>query len=152
MKIRPSSYFLIAILLGVLAVILWSATFRYIETKLLPLIIGGLVFILAAIELKRELSSKREPSKAMEQQGKAVVEKDVFRKHVSVAAWIGGFFLAIYSLGFAIAIPLFVFSYLKSHGRGWVIAISLAAIMALFAYGVFERLLGIQLYRGLIFT
>ena len=41
---------------------------------------GGLVFILAAIELKRVLSAKEESSQATEQQGETPLKKDIFRK------------------------------------------------------------------------
>jgi hypothetical protein len=57
MKIKASSYFLIFLLLIVGTVIVASAAMPYYESKLLPLIVGSITFVLMAVELAKELGS-----------------------------------------------------------------------------------------------
>jgi len=147
MRLRPSSYFLLAVLAVTLAIVVRSLSFPRPETKLLPLIIGGLVFILAAIELVRELRAKAKPQKETR-----VEARENLRPYFVVGAWIAGFFVAIYLLGFIIAIPLFVLSYIKSRGIGWLTATSLAVLTTIFIYVVFEWFLKVDLSQGLLLS
>jgi len=61
-----------------------------------------------------------------------------------------GFFLGIYLLGFLIAIPLFILSYMKWLGTGWRVAITFTLIIPAIIYSAFEVGLHIDLYRGLL--
>jgi len=63
-----------------------------------------------------------------------------------------GFFVAIYLLGFIIAIPLFILAYMKAHGTRWLAAITFAILTPTIIYGIFELALGVVLYRGLLFA
>ena len=58
MKLKPSSYALIAIIIIALAFIISSLRLEYFESKLLPLLFGGAVLILAAVELVQELGAR----------------------------------------------------------------------------------------------
>lgn len=55
MKLRESSYFLMIIMAVMIAVIITSLGMEALKSKLLPIIIGSLVFILAAIALSGEI-------------------------------------------------------------------------------------------------
>jgi hypothetical protein len=55
-------------------------------------------------------------------------------------------------MGFIIAIPLFVVSYMRWLGTRWRVATISALLMLALVYGVFELAIGIDLYRGIIFT
>ena len=65
-------------------------------------------------------------------------------------AWIVGFFPATYLLGFVLAIPLFVLGYMKSHGIKLAATITFAVVMATVIYVLFELVLGVDLYKGLL--
>ena len=67
-------------------------------------------------------------------------------------AWIAGFTLAIYLLGILIAVPLFVYSYMKAHGTRWHIAIISSIVLVAIIYLGFDLGLGRELYAGLLFT
>ena len=54
-------------------------------------------------------------------------------------------------MGFIVAIPVFVFAYMKTHGEGWIFAIIAAALTAAAIYGVFEIALKAELYQGILF-
>jgi hypothetical protein len=58
-----------------------------------------------------------------------------------VSIWIVSFFLMILLLGFNIAVPLWVFLYLKIHGKEkWVFSIVLTALTWICFYGLFIKL------------
>ena len=52
-----------------------------------------------------------------------------------IAGWLG--------LGFLVALPLFVFLYVKLYGGGWLTAILLTAVTWGFLYGVYDNLLSV---------
>jgi hypothetical protein len=60
---------------------------------------------------------------------------------LEIWAWLSGLFAAIHLIGFPIALPLFVFLYVKLYGGRWVTACILAAGTWSFLYGVFEQVL-----------
>jgi hypothetical protein len=66
--------------------------------------------------------------------------------------WIVGFFLLILFLGFSIAVPLFVFSYMKIYGKEkWGISIFMSVLAWVFFYGLFIRLLNTPMMEGWLF-
>lgn len=148
MKLKPGSYFTMVIMAVSLAVILGALTLEYKSIKVLPIMVGGIVFILATVTLIRELRAKEKPKGAVVQEE----EKTELRSYWPTAAWIAGFALAIYLLGFLIAIPLFILSYLKLQGRRWLRSIIIAGITTSLVYLAFELALQVKLYRGLLFT
>ena len=159
MKLKPGSYFLIAVLLVCLTVIIRSLAFEHLETKLLPIIVASLVFCLATLALLRELLAKekrviRGPVKNSADSEEIEATEEVSQKgqYFWIAGWIAGFALVSYLAGFLISIPLFILSYLKINGRGWLAATAITVIMLAFVYGIFELALKVQLYRGLLFS
>ena len=102
MRQKPEAYFLIFILLVSLALIIRSIAFPYLESKLLPLIIGGIVFVLTAVALIMELRAKEKPKRVREPWEGEELE---LRQYGWTGAWLGGYALAIYLLGFIIATP-----------------------------------------------
>lgn len=154
MKIRGSSYFYIVIMVIMLVVIGLSLGMEYFESKLLPLIIGGIVFVLAAVGLRKEILVGDEHEATVTEGDETRREETgvSWRGYLLAGAWVAGFFLAIYLLGFIIAIPLFILSYMKAHGTRWLLAIIFAILTPLLIYGLFELALRVVLYRGLLFT
>ena len=67
------------------------------------------------------------------------------------AAWMLIFFAAVVVLGFEIAVPLFVFVYLKFQGgEGWTLSIVITVIVAAVFYGLFDILLHLPFPPGLL--
>ncbi|MBI4185932.1 MAG: tripartite tricarboxylate transporter TctB family protein [Chloroflexi bacterium] len=152
MKLRGSSYLYPVIMAIALAVIGLALPMKYPESKLLPLLISSLVFVLSGIGLWKGISA-RGVSGANIGKGEITVQeaaRESWGGYLIVGAWVMGFSLTIYVLGFLVAIPLFVFTYMRSHGTRWYVAIIYAVVATAFMYGIFERLLGVTLYRGLI--
>jgi hypothetical protein len=111
------------------------------KAALFPLVIGIPLFCLAATELLWAFFGTEEKPEATDAVGR--------RRVALVAAWMLAFFAAIALLGFPIAVPLFVFLYLKLQGgEGWTMSIVLTvAVFAVF-YGLFDALLHLPFPAG----
>ncbi len=139
------------LLLGIFG-ITQSLTFRYWESMVLPLAISSLILILATVEVGKELMRRREGEVVTARKtAKDSKPKAENRRLGLIFGWAAGFSLAIYLLGFHIAVPLFAFSYLKWRGRSWLTATIFAVVMLGFIYGTFELGLKAPLFKGLIF-
>ena len=153
MKMRGISYFYLIIMVIMLVIIGLSLRMEYFASKLLPLVFSSTVFVLAAIGLGREILTKEKSGATVAggEAGKQEESRESWRGSLVAGAWVAGFFLVIYLLGFIIAIPLFVLSYMKLHGTRWVVAIVFAVLASALIYGGFELALKVNLYKGLVF-
>ncbi len=152
MKMKGNSYFLMVIMAIMLVIVGSSLRMDYFKSKLLPILVGSIVFILAAVALKQEIfPAKRQAAAGTGLRAGGEV-KQTGRAYLTAWAWVIGFFVAIYLIGFIIAIPLFILAYMKSHRIGWATAVTFAILTVAFVYGVFDLAVGINLYPGLIFT
>lgn len=120
------------------------------KAALFPLTIAIPLFCLAAIEVLWLLFGATEHSEAKDFQfSRDVPESEALRRGAGAAGWILGFFAAIVLLGFPIAVPLFVFLYLKLQGReSWLFSALFAAAVWLFFYGLFGELLHLPFPSG----
>jgi len=153
MRVKPASFFLIFILVVMFGSILVSISFREFDALLAPLLISVIVFILAAIELVKELRADRENlavNSAGSQGGEEAIKRLELNRFGSALTWIVGFAVGISLLGFYIAIPIFALVYMKHKGRSFSVSVIFAVCLTLFIYLVFEIGLKSQLYRGLV--
>jgi hypothetical protein len=66
-------------------------------------------------------------------------------------AWIAGFILLVFLVGFPVAVPLFMFSYLSLQDEvRWWQTIGLTAVAWGFFYFIFQRLIHLQFEDGLL--
>jgi putative tricarboxylic transport membrane protein len=118
-----------------------------------PLIIAipslGLAILAFGQELFATLRSQAcVPSVTMPAPDRVLVR----RRAVSIIGWTLGFFLAIWLLGFNIAVPVATFLYLKVGAREkWPLTVSLALFAWLFFYGVFDYTLHLPFPNGQLF-
>lgn len=154
MKLRGNSYFLILIMAAMLAMVISSALIEYFESKLLPIVVGSAVFIMAGIELWKtrllrgkdiETTTRTETSEEVETFGS-------WRGYLLAGSWVVCFFLAIYLVGLIIAIPLLIITYMRSHGIGWLATITFTVVTPVLVYGIFKLVLEVELYPGLLLT
>ncbi len=69
-----------------------------------------------------------------------------------ICAWLAGIFAGTWLLGQLIALPLFVFFYLKvGSNEGWLLSLGLAACVTAFLYGVFDQVIHASWYEGELF-
>jgi len=131
----------------------WHWPFR---TALFPRVIGVPLLGLALFEMALSaFSSEKKP------EGHAVdfaltTEVDptlAHRRTLAIFTWTLGFLVLILLTGFPLAVPLFVFLYLKVVGReGWGLTLLLTAISWLFMEGLFNRLLHLPFPQGWLFS
>ena len=152
MKMRRETYVYIGVMVLMLVITGNALTMVYFSSKMLPLIISGAIFFLAAIQLSREFLAKTRPEKTLTEEVAGGGErKETWYGYSLVSAYVVGFFLAIYLLNFIIAIPLFTLAYMKTHGTRWRVAITSAIVITVLIYVIFELALDLNLYQGLLF-
>lgn len=153
-KLKGSSYSLLVIMAITLAMVARSAYFPRLQTKLMPMALGSVVFLLSAAELVRELRTTEQPRKRRKHEDTAEQVKKPrrapWKAYAEYGGWLAGFFAAIYLFGFLVSIPAFVLSYFKTHGGGWVSGIILTVVLTAFIWVAFEYFLKINLREGLL--
>ena len=151
MRLKPSTYFALAIMVVMAAVVIRALTFTYYQPALLPVIFGSIVFIFAGIQAAREIRGT-EVRKAREKP-EIKGEEIQYTKGTSLGvfgAWFMGFALGVFLFGHLIAIPLFIVFYVRSRGKSWIKAMAAAACVTAGIYLLFPLALKVELYPGLI--
>ena len=98
-----------------------------------------------------QLLAKEKEQQVPEQEKLQKIEEDIaFRAIGPPFAWIAGYSLSIYLLGFIIAIPLCTLIYMRSRGRRWLNSVCVALVVGGIIFGMFEIGFNYYLYRGLI--
>lgn len=150
---KGNQYFLIIISVLMVGIISLSLTYPDLDTKLLPIIFGSLVLVLCLIQLTKDLYGKEKTEKNL--QRKPEMQRNAknigLRPYVDTVVWIVGLILIIYMVGFMVATPLYLISFIKFHHRSWVSALITASVSTAFLYLVFVVALRVNLYSGLFF-
>ena len=127
-----------------------------VKGALFPLVTGIPLLALATAQLVADLLGKTEAASgpALDLELSADVPPDVARRRVqAIFAWIAGFIVLVFLLGFPLAVPIFVFAYLAlQSGVGWWLRLTLTAVAWGFFHGLFERLLRLPFEPGWVQT
>ncbi len=147
----------LALGLGIMIISAWavvSAMYWPWKAALFPLVLGIPVFCLATAEVLWLLLGSTSQNPLMDVQPSADLPEQVTRSRMLVAiGWMLGLFVAIVLLGFPIAVPLFVFLYVKLQGReGWGLSLVFTLVVWGIFYGLFDRLLHLPFPAGWIQT
>lgn len=144
MKWRAESWIYLAIAGLCLAFGVSAFQMEQWKARLLPVLLSIAVLLLALVGLfKENLPAAR--SDAPTSAG-----FDELGRYLVSGAWVLGFVAVVYCLGFLAGIALYCFAYSKSYGSAWVAALTLAVFASLSVYVVFDVLLGVKLYNGLL--
>jgi hypothetical protein len=143
----------LALALGLMAVsgygviTAWSWPWK---AALFPLAIGIPLLVLSAVEAAWLVWGSTERAAVQEfAPAEDVPEREALRRSAVAAAWILGFFAAILLFGFPLAVPLFVFLYLKLQAdESWTLSVVATAATWGFFYGLFDRLLHLPFPAG----
>lgn len=125
------------------------------KTALFPMIIGISAFLMTLAELLLSLFQREKRDRqqgAVDFKFSEDVDKSlVLRRTLLAFMWIIALFLLILFFGFPIAVPTFVFLYLKLYGKEkWAISIIMTGALWFFFWGLFVWLLHTPLQEGLI--
>jgi hypothetical protein len=74
------------------------------------------------------------------------------RETVKICAWIPGYFVAIWLLGFGAAIVAMTFLYLKLANERWLITLVLTFVAWAGFYGLFVYFLHVPFPEGVLFA
>jgi len=140
--VRTSGAVLFSVGLAALAAYAVYAALRWPpKAAFFPLVMGIPLLVLAVAQVILEL---RAAPGAAESAGEG-------RRALAVFAWMGGFIALVLFGGFAAAVPISVFLYLRLDSReGWLLSGALAAAAWGFFHLVFQRLLHFPFEAGLI--
>jgi hypothetical protein len=140
--VRPSGAVLFSVGLAVVAAYAVFAALRWPpKAALFPLVMGIPLLVLTVAQVILELRAPPLPPEA----------PSAGRRVLMVFAWMIGFVALVLLGGFAAAVPIFVFLYLRLDSReGWVLSGALAAAAWGFFHLVFQRLLHFPFEAGLI--
>lgn len=148
-------HFIILCLMGMAAGVIITASKWHVRSALFPLVMGASVFLIGLAALlvtlfEKERATQKESVLDFEFSG-GVDNKVAIRRTLLSSAWIVGFFIMILLLGFSIAVPLYVFLYLKLYGKEkWGISLIITAATWVFFYGLFVWLLDTHFEPGWI--
>jgi putative tricarboxylic transport membrane protein len=122
------------------------------KAALFPLVISIPLFLLGAAEVLWVLFGSAPQAAASDFKLAEHLPKDVaLRRTAFAVGWIIAFLAAIVLFGFGIAVPLFVFVYLKVQGKaGWIFSAVFTAAVWGFFYGLFDLLLHLPFPDGWI--
>jgi hypothetical protein len=117
------------------------------ESMLFPWLVGGLASILLFWEIVKGLRETREED-AVGKKGEEALQKR--KKFIEGIAWVFAILPMMYLVGIIIAIPIYLFAFLKYNGEKLWICISLPVIIGAFFYFVFIVVLNIPFYEGIL--
>ena len=121
------------------------------KAALFPLVISVPLFLLAAAEVLWVLLGSAQSAASDFKLSDHLPPGVAMRRTALAAGWVLGFFAAIALLGFGIAVPLFVFAYLRVQGKeGWIFTAVFTAAVWGFFYGLFDLLLHLPFPAGLV--
>jgi hypothetical protein len=124
----------------VMAAALWFAREWPIRASIGVLVLGSLGVVLAIWQFALD-ARKSGLSLERSQFEMPLAERETKWGNVEIWSWIVGFYLLIVTIGFPLAVPLFVLVYSKFYGAGWALSTMLSAIAWGFVYGIFEKIL-----------
>lgn len=155
MRFRPADIFTLFIGLAILAAMVaaWDWPLR---ASIIVLVLGSAGLVMVAAQLILDLGrSRRKPAPAprlafeipsFEEGGPQAFPRGA----LEVWCWLVGLLLAVFVVGLPAALVLFVFLYMKCHGAGWFLSLGMAAAIAGFEYGVYDRIMHVYWPEALI--
>jgi Tripartite tricarboxylate transporter TctB family len=142
------------ILIG--AYVIYSASHWSFKTGFFPLAVAIPLVILALLHLFLQFFGAPETAggPAVETEFSNEVAPEVARRRViAIFSWIAGFILLVYLVGFPLAVPLFIFLYLKFYSQeSWLSSLALTGTAWGFFHVVFQRVVRLQFEDGVIQT
>jgi len=107
---------------------------------------------LAMLQLALELFGAPEAAgeRAAEAEFSNEVPPEVGRRRaIATFSWIAGFVLLVYLLSFPVAVPLFIFLYLRLQSKvSWPLSVVITGLTWGFFHALFERLIRLQFEPG----
>jgi putative tricarboxylic transport membrane protein len=154
-RTRWASVFTGGLIVAVAAALWMSRDFGF-RAGLFPWVIGGPLLVLATAQLildRRGRSSLPGGVGRDEENAEQLPARVRNRRTAEVFGWILAFFVALWALGIAVAVPLMTLLYLKAGSRErWPLCLAAAAGAWLLFHGLFAYALEIPFPEGWLFA
>lgn len=155
MRLKSRIAFTIFLIL-IASYVVYTASQWSFKTGFFPLAVAIPLIILALVHLFLELfgAPEKATGPAVEAEFSQEVPAEIaHRRVITIFCWIAGFILLVYLAGFPLAVPLFIFSYLKLQSQvSWPRSLALTGVAWGFFYMVFQRVVRLQFQDGVIQT
>jgi hypothetical protein len=115
-----------------------------IRASIIILLLGGVGVVLSLTQLVLDFKSARAEAKVVRPTFEVqAIEHQGRWGSLEIWAWLWGLFFAVHLIGFPIALPLFVFLYVKLYGGSSLTAAFLTALTWGFIYGIYDYVLSV---------
>ncbi len=144
----PGGSFFVAISFLLITILLLRATMAYPpQSRLFPLIALFALIFLLVIQIIKELSAAKEKRRV-----DATKPDVIWSRYLSVWIWIAGCGMFLWLFGFMGTVVFLPFFYLKCQKESWLRSIIVSLACGVFFYTIFDLLLRMPLYRGVLFS
>jgi len=117
-------------------------------TRFVPLMVGSVTLLLLIVDMLRTPGSHS----SADVMNDANTTRVMPARELHVIAYVAGVAASIYLLGFAITIPVYLFTSIACLGKQSIrTAMTVALLTSLVIYLLFEVLLAYRLYPGMLF-
>lgn len=145
--VKNSTYFAMSILLIAAITVVASLRLSTFQSRFLPLAIGIAIAFLSGIRIFSELKAEQPDA---ESEKKPVSQKSELIAMIFTGAWLVGFCLMIYLIGFPLAILVFVTSYIRARHYGWIKSFAIGFGTSSVTYITFDLAMDMDLYKGVL--
>lgn len=125
------------------------------QARIYPWTISIIALLLLSWQLLREILPSKIPETRETGADVDFTEEEASpegkKRTLELFIWVYGFGLALWLLGFFVAIPVMVFSYLVRHREGRIVTIAMPAVAGGATWGLFNNLLHLPFPPGVIF-
>ena len=142
-------------LIAAFAYVVFAAKDMPLQARMYPWTIGIIALLLLAWQLGREILPA--PQKESRETGADMdfTEEEASRegkkRTLELFIWVYGFGLALWLIGFFVAIPVMIFAYLLRHREGWTVTLAMPAVAGAATWGLFNTLLHLPFPPGIVF-
>jgi hypothetical protein len=155
-RIKPTSIFLIVVLLVMAVFFVTSMSYAELKVKLMPLIISGFTIVLCLFALVFDLKSGSKKSAPTDEDGDVIEDEKILKTplnaYFTAFYWVAVLIAFVYFIGFLVAIPVWMVVYLWKNGTKWWSAIPQGVGLTVIMYVVFSVLLQTDFYNGVVGT
>ena len=165
MNLNDRTLFTLGVFILVLAFLVLSLDYRP-RARLVPVIIAVPTLLLTLLQLLidmipavgRRFSFLQDydlfgidTSRAAEPSEESRPSSSIYRRELNFAAWLLLLMALIYFLGYLVAIPLFLISFMRLRSsESWRMTLSITAVTWTFVYVVFIVVMGAPLHEGVV--
>jgi hypothetical protein len=144
------------LLVALAGYVIYTASSWSFKTGFFPLAVAIPLMVLALLHLALQLFGAPETvaERAAESEFSNETPAEVARRRaIATFSWIAGFIVCVYLVSFPIAVPLFLFLYLKLQSEvNWLKSLGLTLVTWGFYHALFERLINLRFEPGWVQT